>query len=102
MSSSPGYEKEKEREGKERDSREDEVRNSNETEVCMEGKEELRLNGVLRSDDGLFDCLLISLTLSYRFLLSSYEFIRRGERKSAIIVEELVTLPKRCVLLLVL
>jgi hypothetical protein len=38
MSSSPGYEKEKEREGKERDSREDEVRNGNESEVCIEGK----------------------------------------------------------------
>lgn len=36
MSSSPGFEKEKEREGKERDSREEDVRNSNETEVCMQ------------------------------------------------------------------
>ena len=36
MSSSPGYE-EKERDGKERDSRDDEVRNGNESEVCMNG-----------------------------------------------------------------
>jgi hypothetical protein len=36
MSSSPaGYDKEKDREGKERDSRDEEVRNGNETEVCM-------------------------------------------------------------------